>query len=100
MPSNLIDSLNSSREQTIQSHYHAALAELEEKIKAEPLKKTFNIYSGCVSKDITNEISRRFNSKGIKVNWQCYGLISTRYYLVVEVELPKNLIPDSETEMP
>lgn len=88
----LLETLNTSREETISKHYGAATAELKEKITAEPLKTVFNIYSGCVSKEITTEISHRFNAGGVKATECKGGVVSTQYYLTVEVALPQTLV--------
>lgn len=92
----LLDTLNTSREETISKHYGAATAELKEKITAEPLKTVFHIYSGCVSKEITNEIAHRFNAGGVKATACKGGVVSTQYYLTVEVALPQELVHPEE----
>lgn len=89
--STLLDVMNSTREETISTHYGAASAELTEKIKLEPLRTTFHIYAGCVSKDVANEIACRFNRGGVKAIVGKTGMISTQYFLTVEVNLPENL---------
>lgn len=94
----LLETLNTSREETISKHYGAATAELKEKITAEPLKTVFHIYSGCVSKEITNEIAHRFNAGGVKATPQKGGVVSTQYYLTVEVDLPEVLVHPEEVE--
>lgn len=89
----LLGTLNSIREQTITKHYDAAIAELNEKIEAEPLKTVFHIKAGCVSREITDEIARRFNNGGLLTTACRTGLLSTYNYLTVEVSLPEHLVP-------
>lgn len=94
----LLETLNITREETISDHYGAASAELKHKIQAEPLRTTFNIFSGCVSKEITTEISHRFNAAGLKTNIVKSGIVSTTYSLSVEVALPEHLLHAQEKE--
>jgi hypothetical protein len=91
----VLDSLNIARETTIVTHYNLALEELTYKVKTEPLKTTFYIYAGCVSKDITHEICRRFNNNGIKAISNKGGFILTQYYITADVSLPSHdQLPD------
>jgi hypothetical protein len=95
----LLDTLNTTREEQISKHYGAATAELKDKIESEPLKTQFSIYSGCVSKEITSEIAHRFNIGGLKAVINKTGIVSTQYYLTVNVSLPENLVhPVEEKE--
>ena len=87
-----LENINIARENTITTHYSAAVAELEEKIKDEPLKTTFHIYAGCISKDVTNEIAHRFNQGGIKAVPTKGGFFVTQWYLTVETSLPVHLV--------
>jgi len=92
----LLETLNTTREETLAKHYKAATTELDEKLKEEPLKTTFHIYAGCVSKDVTHEIAYRINSGGAKATVCKTGLVSTQYYLNVEVTLPEYLVHPEE----
>lgn len=96
----LLDTLNSSREETITKHYNAAFAELQDKIQKDPLKTLFIIHAGCVSKNITDEIARRFNAKGLKASYGYTGIVRTYHCLEVEVTLPAHLVPPVETVAP
>jgi hypothetical protein len=87
--SNLLNVINTAREETITKHYDAAFCELKDKVISEPLKTKFQIYSGCVSKDVASEIAFRFIEKGIK-STVSYTLFQ-RIYLEVEVVLPDQL---------
>ena len=88
----LLETLNTTREETISLHYGAAAAELKEMVKKEPLRKLFHIKAGCVSEEITNEIAHRFNSGGVKTTPYKSGMLSTQHYLSVDVSLPENLV--------
>jgi len=88
--SNLLQVFNKAREEAMNKHYDAAIYELKDKVVNEPLKTTFLIYSGCVSKDVASEIAFRFNEQGIKASL-CTTLMQ-KFYLEVEVNLPENLI--------
>ena len=92
-----LETLNSSREETITKHYNAAFAELQEKIQKEPLRSSFQISAGCIDKDIANEIARRFERGNIKAEYRCGGFFFTHHYLNVEVSLPEHLVPKPQT---
>jgi hypothetical protein len=97
----LLETLNTTREETISLHYGAAAAELKDMVKKEPLRKLFYIKAGCVSEEITNEISHRFNAGGVNSTPSKGGIVSTQYYLTVDVTLPDNLIhPEDKKEEP
>jgi len=87
-----LENINTARENTIATHYAASIAELEEKVKNEPLKTSFHIYAGCVSKDVTQEIAHRFNQGGIKATPVKGGFFTTQWYITVETTLPGHLI--------
>lgn len=89
----LLDTLNFSREEIVTKHYNAAFAELQDKIQKEPLETSFTIRSGCVSKNITDELVRRFNVNGLKAVYGYSGLLRTYHHMKVEVQLPAHLIP-------
>lgn len=95
----LLETINLTREQTISTHYDAALTELKDKVKTSPLQTSFKIESGCVSKDIASEISFRFNAGGIKSSVATGGLLSTTYHLTVEVSLPQTLVHPEEKKV-
>lgn len=99
-----LDTLNTSREQTIAEHYGAAFAQLQEKIKSDPLETRFVITAGCVSNKVTEEIARRLREGGVNVT--CVHTVSgimkltrTRS-ITVDVELPSHLKKDPEEEQP
>lgn len=94
----LLVTLNTTREETISTHYDAAVAELKDKIKAEPLKTVFHIYAGCVSEKITAEIAHRLNNTGIKATLGRSGIFTTGYYLTVDVSLPETLVHEEKKE--
>ena len=87
-----LENINTAREHTIATHYSASIAELEEKVKNEPLKTSFHIYAGCVSKDVTQEIAHRFNTVGIKATPTKGGFFTTQWYITVETTLPSHLV--------
>lgn len=93
----LVETLNALREETIAPHYGAAVAELKEAVKNNPLQTHFNIYSGCISQEITDEIAYRLtNTDGVKAISSTYGIFRTGYYLSVEVVLPQQLVHPEE----
>lgn len=96
-PQSLLHNLNVLRESTVSTYYSAAVAELKDKIKSEPLKKSHEIYSGCISKDITEEIAKRFRSGGVNstVNSLKVSFLSskTTWYILAEPPLPDHLSP-------
>ena len=85
------DTINNTREATITLHYSASLAELTEKAKNEPLRTNFHIRAGCVSDDISNEITRRLVANGVKAEYVPKGFFSTRY-IDVTISLPASLV--------
>ena len=89
----LLTNLNTSRETTISKHYDASIAELNEKVASEPLRTSFHIKAGCISKEVTEEIAKRFVSGGLSASPCKGGLLSTFHYLNVEVTLPDHLSP-------
>ena len=94
----LLDTINNIRETTIASHYNAAVADLQDKIKNNPLQTKFIIYSGCVSEEISHEIASRIQTANITATVQTYGFFTTTYYLEIEVALPASLIRDVKVE--
>lgn len=92
-PNTLLENINDIREETVKSHYAAAVAQLKEKIKLEPLKTLHVINSGCISKDITEEIARRFMKGGVKatVKETVSGFLYKNYTWMIYAEPP---IPD------
>ena len=89
----LLDTINKTREEIITKHYRAAVAELKEKIAEEPLKTKFHIHSGCVSKQIAEEIAFRLMKEGMKeVKIIQTGILLSTYVLSVKINLPENLI--------
>lgn len=86
-----ISHISTLLENTIATHYLAAKAELEEKIRDKPLENIFYIYSGCISEDVTREISHRFTTGCVKVS-PVRGWLS--WYIIVKTTLPVNIIHD------
>jgi hypothetical protein len=83
----LLQTLNNTRENILNTYYNAALAELEEKVRENPFQTFFDIKSGCKSEEITNDICGRFLSSGLlcSARWATFG----RYwYLCVAAPLP------------
>lgn len=97
-PTNLIDTVNGFREETLDKHYRAALAELDEKVRNEPLRTVFNIRAGCISKEVTNEIVRRFNAGGSNAVYNYGGVFRTYHYLTVTLPLPPHLVKEEVKE--
>lgn len=91
----LVETLNTTREETISLHYEAALAELKEKVKNEPLRTNFHIRAGCVSDEESIEITRRFNANGIKAAYVPRGFFSSRF-IDVTVVLPASLVNEEK----
>jgi hypothetical protein len=91
----LVDTLNTTRENTISLHYDAALTELKEKVKNEPLRTNFHIRAGCVSDEESVEITRRLNANGIKAAYVPKGFFSSRF-IDVTVSLPPSLVTEDE----
>ncbi len=96
--STVLEILNSTRDETITTHYDAALAELKEKLAANPLETTFIVNSGCPNKEVANEICRRLNNGGVKASLCRSGILSSKYYLSVSVDLPDHLVHSEETK--
>jgi hypothetical protein len=95
----LLDTVNIIRQDTVDTHYRAAISELGDKIKFEPFRTSFDIRAGCVSKEITYEIAHRFNEGGIVTSViDGSGLITQVYYLTANVKLPKSLVHENDTE--
>lgn len=88
----VVNKLDEIREETINVHYLSATAELFDKLKVEPLRTKFTIYSGCVSAPIASEISHRLNTEGLACKVMTSGYVSRVYYLDVEVALPEAFI--------
>lgn len=90
----LLDTVNNTRTETINKHFDAAKAELEEQVKAEPLKTKFLIYAGCVSDEVTAEIAYRFNEGGVMAK-AVKSWMFQRAHLVVETSLPENFVHET-----
>jgi hypothetical protein len=90
----LLKDLNVIRDETISKHYNAAFCELKDKILNEPLKTKFLIYSGCVSKEVADELAFRLNKQGLKAT--VFYTLMRNIYLEVEVLLPENLVHKEE----
>lgn len=87
----LLDSVNTLRNETIDKHFSAAKAEFETKIKLSPLETKFNIYAGCISDDMTEELANKFNNGGIKAKAIKSGWLYNAY-LSVESPLSAELV--------
>lgn len=97
MDESKIASINDLRERTILDNYGAMLAELKQKVRDQPLKTKFYVYSGCVSKEICQELAHRITFDKISTAKVCKGgLFRTYYYLEVTVKLPEHLIREGE----
>lgn len=87
----LISTINSLREETISSHYQAALQELKDKAKQDPLKTEFVICSNVtMSFEMTEEIVRRL----IKDN-KCDASINKGFFNFTPSILVKVPLPDT-----
>jgi hypothetical protein len=88
-----IETLNRLREDTIVRHYDAAMAELKSYVSQDPLQTIFYLYSGCATRDIADEVCRRFNNGAIRAV-VLKRFLSRTLYMMVEVPLPeKNISP-------
>ena len=87
----LVPILNEARERVIAKHFVNAKGELYEKVIAEPLRKIFQIYTGCDSYDVTVELAKRFKKSGVNASVTSNGFWSLYYHLEIEVSLPDNL---------
>lgn len=96
----LAKTISNIRDETLNIHFGAALAELKDKIKCEPLRTTFYIYSGCVSKEVTAEIAHRF-AAGNNCIATCHstGLLTSTFYLKVKIALPDHLVHVKDGEL-
>jgi hypothetical protein len=95
----VIESINNIREEKIVHYYNAALAELEEKVKAEPLNTLFYIYSGCVSEEIAKEIAHRLSSDKTEISVSKGGIFMTTWYLTINIKLPETLIHEETAKI-
>lgn len=85
----IIETLNKSRESVINTHYSAAIMEIKEKVEAEPLRETFEIYSGCPSDLIAEAVSKRLNADGLQTTVSPSTMVK-QCYLKVKIDLPEN----------
>ena|SRR5258708_16538857 len=96
----LITEICKLREETIAKHCAAAMEEIKSKVKDEPLKTAFNIYAGCVSKEVGAEIAHRLTvGNGYTATVCTSGLVSTSYCLEVKMPLPKTLVHETPIEV-
>ena len=73
---NLSDIIYNKREQSVLACLNAAIEQIKDLVETNPFQTTFNIFSGCVSLEMTNEIARRFNmNKGIRAIVQQNGMM-------------------------
>lgn len=80
-----LENLNQLRDAVITRHFDAAMAELKEAITNDPLREKFYVYSGCVNKEISDQICTRFNKiESINANVHRTFIIGT-YYLDITV---------------
>jgi hypothetical protein len=87
--------IDNLRETIISGHFTAACAQLQSMVEKEPLRTSFKITEGCVSKEIADELAVRFIKlkDGYKAEVCCTGAIFiTGYSLRVTIPLPENLI--------
>jgi len=94
--SSILETVNNKREETISKHFDAALEDLQTQIQATPLQTKFYVYAGCVSGDITKEIANRFVKGNVKATANSSGLITSSWYLTIDIELPESLAPAVE----
>lgn len=83
----LIQSINNTRERIISEHYSSCLAQLTELIENQPFQTSFVLYSGCISLEMTNEISRRFAKNGLKSVVQQSGVMNRGFSILLTVPL-------------
>lgn len=94
----LITEINNIREEQITLHYSAALAELKDKVKDEPLTTIFYLYKGCVSEKVATEIAHRLSVGDGYIATVCSGMLRSNFYLEVKLPLPSNLVHESLKE--
>jgi hypothetical protein len=56
----LVKELTDIRENCIQTQYSLTAKELKEKLEKFPFETKFKLYEGCVTREVTFEIARRF----------------------------------------
>lgn len=96
----LITEICKLREETIAKHFAAAMEEIKSKVQAEPLKTIFEIYAGCVSKEVGAELAYRLTvGNGYTATVCTSGLISSSYYLEVKMSLPESLVHAKPVEV-
>jgi hypothetical protein len=86
-----LTNMNNLREETIKINYQAALMELQDLTKANPLATTFTIYAGCTTAEMTEELTARLVAGGLNAEAktkQWFGAYNIR----VMAELPETLI--------
>lgn len=94
----LLDFVNKTREDAIVKYHGEALTELEDKIFDNPFALSLSIVSGCVNKQVTEEIIRRLNVGGIKSKLLFIDRRPIQYYIEVEIPLPGHLNHDEPIE--
>lgn len=87
----LIQTINHTREKIISEHYNSCLAQLTELIENQPFQTSFTLFSGCVSLEMTNEISRRFAKNGLKSVVQQSGVMNRGFSIILTVPLESSI---------
>lgn len=83
----LSQTINSVRENIINNHFNASLAQLTEQVEFQPFQTSFTINAGCTNLEMTNEISRRFAKNGLKSVVQQNGVMKTGFSILLTVPL-------------
>jgi len=83
----LIQTINNTREKIIVEHYNSSVEQLRDLIEKNPFQTSFTICSGCLSLEMTNEISRRFLKNGLKSVVQQGGVMKSGYSILLHVPL-------------
>lgn len=83
----LADIIYKTREDTILNNYNAAVIQLKGMIEKNPFQETFVISSGCISDEMTTEITRRFNQEGVKAIVNQGGMMTTQRTIVVNAPI-------------
>ena len=87
----LIQTINHTREKIISEHYNSCLAQLTELIENQSFQTSFTLFSGCVSLEMTNEISRRFAKNGLKSVVQQSGVMNRGFSIILTVPLESSI---------
>jgi hypothetical protein len=77
-------------------YYEEVISSIKELASINPFQTKFIIYRGCVSEEITKNISSMLTKNGIKNKIRQSGFLVTSWFLEITIILPSHLIHEKK----